>query len=115
MEDTAAVGVGAVLAQGLAGYLITIIVALATAGMIAVVVRTLGAMHKEPPKPAVATPAVTPTIDEDEIARRVAVVAAAVQMAAGKTRIVQIGEAAIPGSWRTTGRSIHHGSHRPHH
>ena len=110
MEETVAVGVGAGLAQGLAGYLITIVVALATAGMIALVVKGLGAVRAKPAA-VVATPVVTATVDEAEIARRVAVVAAAVATVAGQTRIVHIGEAALPGMWRTTGRELHHRSH----
>ncbi len=114
MADTATVTVGWVFVQGLAAYLITIIVALATAGLIAVMVRSLGAFNRPaspPPVPAAAMPG---AVDEAEIARRVAVVAAAVATVAGKTRIVQIGEAPVPGLWRTTGRALHHGSHTPH-
>jgi hypothetical protein len=116
MEETAAVGVGAVFVQGLVGYLITIVVALATAGMIAVMVRSLRAFKPAASKPAEAVPSVlmTSTVDEAEIARRVAVVAAAVATVAGRTRIVQIGEAPVPGLWRTTGRAMHHRSHTPH-
>lgn len=114
MAETATVTVGWVFVQGLAAYLITIIVALATAGLIAVMVRMLGSF-KRPASP-VAVPAATVPgeVDENEIARRVAVVAAAVATVAGKTRIVQIGEAPVPGQWRTTGRALHHGSHTPH-
>jgi len=112
MEETAAIGMGAGLAQGLAGYLITIIVAMATAGMIALVVKGLGAVQAKPAAKSVAVAAAsTAAPDESEIARRVAVVAAAVATAAGQTRIVHIGEAALPGMWRTTGRELHHRSH----
>lgn len=117
MEETAAIGVGAGLMQGLIGYLITIVVAMATAAMIAGVVRGLGALKKVPAAPAAApvpAVAVNAGVDEAEIARRVAVVAAAVATVAGNTRIVQIGEAPVPGMWRTTGRALHHGSHTPH-
>jgi hypothetical protein len=114
MEETGAIGIGAVLAQGLSGYLITIIVAFATAGMIALVVKGLGAARAKPaPKPVSAAAVSTLAPDESEIARRVAVVAAAVATAAGRTRIVHIGEAALPGMWRTTGRELHHRSHVP--
>jgi hypothetical protein len=109
MAEVATVTVGWVFVQGLAAYLITVIVALATAGMIAVMVRALGSF-KPPPAPA----AVPGAVDDAEIARRVAVVAAAVETVAGKTRILQIGEAPLPGMWRTTGRTLHHGSHTPH-
>lgn len=111
MEDTVAIGVGTGLAQGLAGYLITIIVALATAGMIALVVKGLGAVRAKPAVVAATPVAATAAPDESEIARRVAVVAAAVATVAGQTRIVHIGEAALPGMWRTTGRELHHRSH----
>jgi hypothetical protein len=75
------------------------------------VVKGLGAVRTKPAA-AVATPVVaTATVDEAEIARRVAVVAAAVATVAGQTRIVHIGEAALPGMWRTTGRELHHRSH----
>ncbi len=111
MEETVAVSVGTGLVQGLAGYLITIVVALATAGMIALVVKGLGAIRAKPAAVA-ATPVATTTVpDEAEIARRVAVVAAAVATVAGQTRIVHIGEAPLPGMWRTTGRELHHRSH----
>lgn len=114
MDETVTMGVGAGLVQGLVGYLITIVVALATAGMIALVVKGLGAMRKSTPKPAPVAEAVTSqTVDDAEIARRVAVVAAAVATVAGNTRIVHIGEAALPGVWRTTGRELHHRSHIP--
>jgi hypothetical protein len=115
MEETAAMGVGAGLVQGLIGYLITIVVALATASMIALVVKGLGKLKTVPKPSAEPVPAVAlPTqVDESEIARRVAVVAAAVATVAGG-RVVQIGEAPIPGMWRTTGRALHHGSHTPH-
>lgn len=115
MEETAAMGVGAGLAQGLIGYLITILVALATAGMISLVVKSLGTLKAAPKPTATPAPAVAmaPRVDESEIARRVAVVAAAVATVAGG-RVVQIGEAPVPGMWRTTGRAIHHGSHTPH-
>jgi hypothetical protein len=117
MEETAAMGVGAGLVQGLIGYVITIVVAMATAGMIALVVKSLGAMQKVPARAAPApTPAmpITPQAEEAEIARRVAVVAAAVAAVAGETRILHIGEEPVPGLWRTTGRALHHGSHTPH-
>ena len=115
MEETAAMGVGAVFVQGLVGYLITIVVALATAGMIAAMVRSLRAFRPAAAKAKAAVPAVamTSTVDEAEIARRVAVVAAAVATVAGQTRILQIGEAPVPGQWRTTGRAMHHRSHTP--
>jgi hypothetical protein len=116
MDETVTMGVGAGLAQGLVGYLITIVVALATAGMIALVVKGLGAMRKTTPAPAPVAGtvvAVSQTVDDAEIARRVAVVAAAVATVAGNTRIVHIGEAALPGVWRTTGRELLHRSHIP--
>ena len=113
MEETVAIGFGTGLAQGLAGYLITIVVAFATAGMIALVVKGLGAVRTKPPA-VIATPvAATATVDDAEIARRVAVVAAAVATVAGRTRILHIGEAALPGMWRTTGRELLHRSHVP--
>lgn len=111
MEETVAIGVGVGLAQGLAGYLITIVVALATAGMIALVVKGLGAVRAKPAAVVAAPVAAAAAPDESEIARRVAVVAAAVATVAGQTRIVHIGEAALPGMWRTTGRELHHRSH----
>jgi predicted lipid-binding transport protein (Tim44 family) len=117
MAETTTMGVMAGLVQGLAAFLITIIVALGTAAMIWLVVRGLGALR---PGEAVATKptasaAVAPAaVDEAEIARRVAVVAAAVATAAGRTRVVRIGEAPVPGLWRTTGRALHHRSHTPH-
>ncbi len=109
-------GVGTALVQGLVGYLITIVVAFATAGLIAVMVKGLRARRASAvvaPAAAASVPAPA-AIDEAEIARRVAVVAAAVATVAGRTRIVRIDEAAIPGLWRTTGRAMHHRSHVPH-
>jgi hypothetical protein len=105
--------VGAVFVQGLVGYLITIVVAFATAGLIAVLVKGLRA--RQPAAPVAAAPAQAGGApDEAEIKRRVAVVAAAVASVAGRTRIVRIEEAAVPGLWRTTGRAMHHRSHTPH-
>ncbi len=108
--------VGAVFVQGLIGYFITIVVALATAGLIAGLVKGLRALDKGQPAPVAARPASSAMAvpDEAEIARRVAVVAAAVTTMAGRTRIVRIEEGAVPGLWRTTGRAIHHRSHTPH-
>jgi hypothetical protein len=115
MEETAVMGVGTALVQGLLGYLITIVVALGTAGLIAVMVKGLKRRQASPVAlvaPTAAMPAVT--VDEAEIKRRVAVVAAAVATVAGRTRIVRIDEAVVPGLWRTTGRAMHHRSHVPH-
>jgi hypothetical protein len=108
--------VGAVFVQGLIGYFITIVVALATAGLIAGLVKGLRALQAPEAPPAVAArPAAGSAVpDEAEIARRVAVVAAAVATMAGRTRIVRIEEAALPGLWRQTGRALHHRSHTPH-
>ncbi len=104
--------VGAVFVQGLIGYLITIVVAFATAGLIAVLVKGLRA--RQPAVPIAAAPVVvSATPDEAEIKRRVAVVAAAVASVAGRTRVVRIEEAMVPGVWRTTGRAMHHRSHTP--
>ena len=105
--------VGAVFVQGLVGYLITIVVALATAGLIAGLVKGLRALDRGPPTVAALPAAATGVPDEAEIKRRVAVVAAAVATLAGRTRIVRIEEAALPGMWRTTGRAMHHRSHTP--
>jgi hypothetical protein len=105
--------VGAVFLQGLIGYFITIVVALATAGLIAGLVKGLRGRSQAVPS-TVRPVAATGTPDEAEIARRVAVVAAAVATMAGRTRIVRIEEAAVPGMWRTTGRAMHHRSHTPH-
>jgi hypothetical protein len=105
--------VGAVFVQGLVGYLITIVVALVTAGLIAVLVKGLRA--RQPVEPVAAPPVqAVGAPDEAEIKRRVAVVAAAVAAVAGRTRIVRIEEATVPGLWRTTGRAMHHRSHTPH-
>ena len=115
MAEAAEMGVGAVFVQGLIGYLITIVVALATAGLIAGLVKGLRAFDKAPAPAAAPQPAAATGVpDEAEIVRRVAVVAAAVATMAGRTRIVRIEEAALPGIWRTTGRAMHHRSHTPH-
>ena len=106
--------VGAVFVQGMIGYLITIVVALATAGLIAGLVKGLRGRTPAAAPPAARPAAASGTPDEAEIARRVAVVAAAVATMAGRTRIVRIEEAAVPGMWRTTGRAMHHRSHTPH-
>jgi len=115
MAEAAEMSVGAVFVQGVIAYLITIVVALATAGMIAALVKGLRTLDKTPaPAPVTAGPALTMVPDEAEIARRVAVVAAAVTTMAGRTRIVRIEEAPVQGMWRTTGRTLHHRSHTPH-
>jgi hypothetical protein len=115
MAEATVMGVGTALVQGLVGYLITIVVALGTAGLIALLVKGLHSRRVTvlPAVPTAAAP-VTEAVDEAEIKRRVAVVAAAVAAVAGQTRIVHIDEAAIPGLWRTTGRAMHHRSHVPH-
>jgi hypothetical protein len=115
MAEATVMGVGTALVQGLVGYLITIVVALGTAGLIALLVKGLHSRRVAvlPAVPTAVAP-VTEALDEAEIKRRVAVVAAAVAAVAGHTRIVRIDEAAIPGLWRTTGRALHHRSHVPH-
>ena len=115
MAEAAEFTVGAVFVQGVIAYLITIVVALATAGLIAALVKGLRSLDKTPAAaPVKSGPAPAAVPDEAEIARRVAVVAAAVTTMAGRTRIVRIEEAALPGVWRTTGRAMHHRSHTPH-
>lgn len=115
MAEAAEITVGAVFVQGVIAYFITIVVALLTAAMIAGLVKGLRALDKGPAPAAVAAGPTPPLVpDEAEIARRVAVVAAAVTTVAGRTRIVRIEEASLPGLWRQTGRALHHRSHTPH-
>jgi uncharacterized BrkB/YihY/UPF0761 family membrane protein len=103
------------LVVGLIGYGLTIVVALAAAGFIWLVVAVLERMKKKPQAaPAVVSVAVVPEATaQDETARHVAAIAAAVYAALGAHRLVYIGEAAGQPAWRTTGRVLHHSSHMP--
>lgn len=118
--ETAEVGVtlSDSFGQGLASYIITIIVAALTAGMIWLVVYILDHMHHRREAAAkAATPvkiAVTPVPEVvDETPRHVAAVAAAVYAYLGASRLVYIGEPGGGAVWASAGRAIHQTSHQP--
>jgi hypothetical protein len=102
---------------GLFAYGLMTVIALLTAVLVRGMVTVLGSMHK---KPAIAAPATPMTIamepeasEEEERARHVAAVAAAVYAVLGAHRLVYIGEVGRAPSWSTTGRTIQHISHSP--
>ncbi len=110
-------GVGDALTQAFLGYVLTIVVALATAGVVALIVRTLEGMQarkaaKLPVAPAAVSVAVAPEQDQlDETARHVAAIAAAVYAVVGAHRLVHIAEVGAQPGWRTAGRLLHQSSH----
>jgi len=118
--ETAEIGitVNDAIGQGVISYIITIVVAALTAGMIWAVVYILDHMHhrrEAAAKGAVPVKiAVTPEPEVvDETPRHVAAVAAAVYAYLGASRLVYIGEAAGRPVWASAGRAIHQTSHQP--
>lgn len=112
-------GVGAALTQALLGYGLTIVVAFATAGAVWLIVVTLekNKARQAAKVAAVAAPAaVSVTVEpepskEDDTAKHVAAIAAAVYAVLGAHRLVHIAEADTQPGWRTTGRMLHQSSH----
>lgn len=117
MDTSAGIGVMDGLVQALMGYGLTIVVAMAAAGLIWLIVYTLEAVQKK--KQAAAPPtsvsvAVAPEPEKvDETAGHVAAVAAAVYATLGAARLVYIGEGVHSPAWTSTGRTIHQTSHMP--
>jgi hypothetical protein len=117
METSAGIGVMDGLVQALMGYGLTIVVAMAAAGVIWLIVFTLETLQKKKQVAAAPTAvqvAVAPEPEKvDETARHVAAVAAAVYATLGAARLVYIGEGAHSPAWTSTGRTIHQTSHMP--
>jgi hypothetical protein len=117
METSAGIGVMDGLVQALMGYGLTIVVAMAAAGVIWLIVFTLETLQKKKQVAAAPTAvqvAVAPEPEKvDETARHVAAVAAAVYATLGAARLVYIGEGAHSPTWTSTGRTIHQTSHMP--
>jgi len=117
MDTSAGIGVMDGLVQALMGYGLTIVVAMAAAGLIWLIVFTLESLHKKKQVAAAPTAvqvAVAPEPEKvDETARHVAAVAAAVYATLGAARLVYIGEGAHSPAWTSTGRTIHQTSHMP--
>lgn len=117
MEATEAAGVGTALAQVLFGYVLTIVVGFAVAGIVYVIVRALTGSQAKTAAAAQAArleeqiPRMA-TADE-ETARHVAAIAAAVAVVARGARIVHIGDETAGPAWRTSGRAAVHTSHSP--
>ena len=102
-----------VLALSLFSYGLMAVIAVATAGMISLLVAGLSAAARRPQ--TVATPATATPVEPDEIDPAVvAAISAAVQATVGAHHIVWIGEAPSAGGWTSEVRQKHHGSHRPH-
>ena len=116
MDASTGIGAADSTVMALVAYGLMIGVAMATAGMIWLVVYVLEAVKKKP-KAAVSTPvtiAVTPEPERvDETARHVAAVAAAVYATLGAARLVYIGDRPASPVWTGTGRTLHHTSHMP--
>jgi hypothetical protein len=117
MNASGEMGVMDGLVQAAIAYGLTIVVAMAAAGLIWLIVVVLEATKR---KEKAATPptsvqiAVAPEPEEvDETARHVAAVAAAVYATLGAARLVYIGEGAHSPAWTSTGRTIHQTSHMP--
>jgi hypothetical protein len=109
--------VSAVITQSVFAYVMMAVIAVGAAFMIRGVVVVLERIQHRTTIAAAPTPvqiAVTPQPSEDEErARHVAAVAAAVYAVLGAHRLVYIGEVARAPGWTTSGRVIHHTSHLP--
>ena len=103
------------LVVGLVGYGLTIVVALGAAGFIWLIVQALEKLQKkEKATPAAVSIAVVADPQpQDDTARHVAAIAAAIYATIGAHRLVYIGEAGTQPTWRTSGRVLHHSSHMP--
>jgi len=118
MEATSEFGVPEAVVQGLMGYGLTITVALLTACVIWGVVTALESMQKKKDAVVEAPTAVAVSVEpepkpEDDTARHVAAIAAAVYTAIGAYRLVYIGEARTGAAWASTGRVLHQTSRMP--
>jgi hypothetical protein len=117
MNASGGMGVMDGLVQGAVAYGLTIVVAMAAAGLIWLIVITLEAMKKKgtaATAPTSVQVAVAPEPEKvDETASHVAAVAAAVYATLGAARLVYIGEGAHTPTWTSTGRTIHQTSHMP--
>lgn len=108
-----------VVALSLFSYGLMAVIAVVTAGLIALLVAGLSAAGRRA-APVAATPAAAapsaavPAEDRIDPAV-VAAISAAVHAVAGAHRIVWIGETPPSGGWTSEVRQKHHGSHRPHH
>jgi hypothetical protein len=117
MDSAAGMGVMDGLTKAALAYGLTIVVAMAAAGLIWLIVMTLESMQKKRQAAAVPT-AITVAVEpepeqQDETAQHVAAVAAAVYATLGAARLVYVGEKPVSTAWRTTGRAIHQTSHMP--
>ena len=106
-----------VMALSAFSFVLMAVIAVATAGMISLLVAGLSAAGRRTqiPTAPVAAPVATPVDAPDEIDPAVvAAISAAVQATIGAHHIVWIGEATSAGGWTSEVRQKHHGSHRPH-
>lgn len=107
-----------VLALSLFSYGLMAVIAVVTAGLIALLVAGLTAVERRRPAPVAASaaiPAPAVPVEDDLDPAVVAAISAAVQTMVGAHRIVWIGETPSSGGWTSEVRQKHHGSHRPHH
>lgn len=117
MQETVTTSVGSALSTAFFGYVLTIVVSMAAAGLIWVVAKALEAGQKKAKlkaQSAVVSVSVAAEPEPvDETAQHAVVIAAAVFAHIGAHRLIHIGEAAPSVGWRTTGRAIHQTSHMP--
>lgn len=104
-----------VLAMSTFSYVLMAVIAMATAGMISLLVAGLSAVERRRAPVAVPTAAPSPIVADDIDPAVVAAISAAVQATVGAHHLVWIGETPSAGGWTSEVRQKHHGSHRPHH
>lgn len=104
-----------VLALSAFSYGLMAVIAMATAGMISLLVAGLSAVGRRGATEAPATAAPPPVASNEIDPAVVAAISAAVQATVGAHHIVWIGETPPAGGWTGEVRAKHHGSHRPHH
>ena len=119
---------GSVIQLSLFAFGLMAVIALATAGFIALLVAGLASVGRRK-EAAAATPvaapaplAIRPTapvaagaVGEGIDPGVVVAIAAAIHTVVGAHRIIWIGETPTMGGWTGEVRQIHHGSHHPHH
>jgi hypothetical protein len=96
-------------------YALMAVIAMATAGLISLLVAGLSALDRRRAPAVVAAAAPPPPVSDGIDPAVVAAISAAVQATVGAHHIVWIGETPPTGGWTGEVRAKHHGSHRPHH
>jgi hypothetical protein len=105
-----------VLALSAFSYVLMAVIAVATAGLISLLVAGLSALdRRRAPAAVVAAAPPPPAVTDGVDPAVVAAISAAIQATVGAHHIVWIGPTPSAGGWTSEVRQRHHGSHRPHH